>query len=48
MIIMCVSVQKTDQCRTNYCRSGGKAMNTQIQSIYNLSEKGLLNPVIVI
>ena len=31
MIIMCASVQKTDQWRTNYGRSGGKAMNTQIQ-----------------
>ena len=43
MIIMCVSLQKNDQCRTNYCRSGGKAMNTQIQIAFTiLAKKGYL------
>ena len=43
MIITCVSLQKTDQCRTNYCRSGGKAMNTQIQVAFTiLAKKGYL------
>ena len=43
MIIMCVSLQKTDQCRMNYCRSGGKAMNTQIQIAFTiLAKKGYL------
>ena len=43
MIITCVSLQKTDQCHTNYCRSGGKAMNTQIQIAFTiLAKKGYL------
>ena len=43
LIIMCVSVQKTDQCRTNYCRSGGKAMDTQIRiALTILAKKGYL------
>lgn len=43
MIIMCVSVQKTDQCRTNYSRSEGKATNTQIQIAFTvLAKKGHL------
>ena len=43
MIIMCVSVQKTDQWRMNYCRSGGKAMNTQTEIAFTvLAKKGYL------